>query len=105
MSIESTKPVSIVTGMNNLDLINAQQKQPTQATQPKHQVKASANVSLKQTTAIFASSTDDINIEKVAKIKQAIATGSLVINADKIADALIKYSLDDLTFEMDFEGE
>lgn len=44
-------------------------------------------------------------MEKIAKIKQAIEAGDLVINTAKIADALLKNSLEEITYEMDFEGE
>ena len=44
-------------------------------------------------------------MEKVNKIKHAIETGSLLVNTDKIADELIRHTMEYLTMEMDIEGE
>lgn len=105
MSIESTKPVLTITGTMNRDLINAQPKHPSQPLQAEHAVAVSTNVSLKETSSLLVSPTNDINMEKIAKIKQAIEAGDLVINTAKIADALLKNTLEEITYEMDYEGE
>ncbi|PXY94364.1 flagellar biosynthesis anti-sigma factor FlgM [Frischella perrara] len=104
MSIDSTKSVSTIAATLNCDLINAQQKQPTAQVKSKPCIEPSTNVSLNQTVSLL-SSTNDINMEKVNKIKHAIETGSLLVNTDKIADELIRHTMEYLTMEMDIEGE
>lgn len=97
MSIEATKSVTTIAGLLNHDVINEQQKSPRSSQQTENSLTSSANVTLSQNTLSLLQSThNDIDMEKVDNIKQAITEGKLVINTTKIADELIKQMIENI---------
>lgn len=97
MSIEATKSVTTIAGLLNRDVINEQQKSPRSSQQTENSLTSSANVTLsKNTLSLLQSTHNDIDMEKVDNIKQAITEGKLVINTTKIADELIKQMIENI---------
>ena len=97
MSIDATKLVTAVSGLLNRDLINGQNKETKASVQTSNSLNLNSNVKLSQNTiALLHSTENDIDISKIEKIKQAITNGNLVINPNKIADEMIKQTLEEI---------
>jgi flagellar biosynthesis anti-sigma factor FlgM len=95
MSIEATKKVTTVSGVPNRNLINKQNKKAKISTLQSSSLTFNSNVKLNQNTiAMLHSTENDIDINKIEKIKQAITEGKLVINPHKIADEIIKQTFE-----------
>lgn len=96
MSIDPTKSVITISKLLNRDLINEKQKSQTTLMSAKNS-NVGTSVSLSQATIkLLRSSDNDVDIEKVEQIKQAIASGKLVIDPHKIADELIEQMIQDM---------
>lgn len=96
MSIEATKSVTTIASLSNRNVISEQKKQASSAL-AKNNTNIGSNVSLSQKTmTLLQSSENDINLEKITQIKQAISDGKLVINSHKIADELINQILQNI---------
>ncbi|OCG17192.1 flagellar biosynthesis anti-sigma factor FlgM [Gilliamella sp. wkB292] len=97
MSIDATKLVTTISGLLSREVINEQQKNPKASVPEKHHSTTCADLRLSQhVMAQLQCSENDIDIEKIKTIKQAISNGSLVINPSKIADALIQQTIEDI---------
>lgn len=95
MSIEATKKVTTVSGVPNRNLINKQNKKTRVSALQSSSLTFNSNVKLNQNTiAMLHSTENDIDINKIEKIKQAITEGKLVINPHKIADEIIKQTFE-----------
>ncbi|MWP48999.1 MULTISPECIES: flagellar biosynthesis anti-sigma factor FlgM [unclassified Gilliamella] len=94
MSIDATKSVTTISGLLKRGVVNEQHKSETVSVQAKNSANVSTKVSITQHSMDLLHSTDqDIDIEKIEKIKQAITNGTLAIDTHKIADKLIKQLL------------
>lgn len=97
MSINATKSVTTISRLLNQDKINEQQRNQTTAAPARNNSNIGTNVSLSQNTmALLQTTENDINIEKIEQIKQAITDGTLEINCHKIADELIKQMIQEI---------
>lgn len=97
MSIEATKKVTTVSGLPNRNLINKQNKKAKVSALQSSSLTFNSNVKLNQNTiAMLHSTENDIDINKIEKIKQAITEGKLVINPHKIADEIIKQTFENI---------
>lgn len=97
MSIDATKKVTTVSGLPNRNLINKQNKRARVSAQQSSSLTFNSNVKLNQNTiAMLHSTENDIDINKIEKIKQAITEGKLVINPHKIADEIIKQTFENI---------
>lgn len=98
MSLNPTKAIGNIASVNNRELLNTQQKnQPTAAKTSNNNTPVSANVSLSPAASTLLSIQDhDVDMNKVEKIKQAIASGALTVDTQKIADKLIEQTAQDL---------
>lgn len=97
MSIEATKKVTTVSGLPNRNLINKQNKKTRVSAPQSSSLTFNSNVKLNQNTiAMLHSTENDIDINKIEKIKQAITEGKLVINPHKIADEIIKQTFENI---------
>lgn len=95
MSIEATKKVTTVSGLPNRNLINKQNKKAKVSALQSSSLTFNSNVKLNQNTiAMLHSTENDIDINKIEKIKQAITEGKLAINPHKIADEIIKQTFE-----------
>ena len=95
MSIEATKKVTTVSGVPNRNLINKQNKKAKISALQSSSLTFNSNVKLNQNTiAMLHSTENDIDINKIEKIKQAFTEGKLVINPHKIADEIIKQTFE-----------
>lgn len=95
MSIEATKKVTTVSGVPNRNLINKQNKKAKVSALQSSSLTFNSNVKLNSNTiAMLHSTENDIDINKIEKIKQAITEGKLVINPHKIADEIIKQTFE-----------
>ncbi|WP_294613675.1 flagellar biosynthesis anti-sigma factor FlgM [uncultured Gilliamella sp.] len=96
MSIDPTKSIIAISRLLNRDAINERQKSQTTSMSRKNNSSVGTNVSLSQGTMQLLQSTEnDIDIEKIEQIKQAITNGKLVIDPHKIADELIEQMIQD----------
>ena len=96
MSIDPTKSIIAISRLLNRDAINERQKSQTTSISRKNNSSVGTNVSLSQDTMQLLQSTEnDIDIEKIEQIKQAITNGKLVIDLHKIADELIEQMIQD----------
>ncbi|MCX8642648.1 flagellar biosynthesis anti-sigma factor FlgM [Gilliamella sp. B3791] len=97
MSIDATKLVTTISGLLSREVINEQQKNPKASVPEKNDSTTCTDLRLSQhVMAQLQCSENDIDIEKIKTIKQAISNGSLVINPSKIADALIQQTIEDI---------
>ena len=97
MSIDATKKVTTVSGLPNRNLINKQNKKAKVSALQSSSLTFNSNVKLNQNTiAMLHSTENDIDINKIEKIKQAITEGKLVINPHKIADEIIKQTFENI---------
>jgi len=97
MSIEATKKVTTVSGLPNRNLINKQNKKAKISALQSSSLTFNSNVKLNQNTiAMLHSTENDIDINKIEKIKQAITEGKLAINPHKIADEIIKQTFENI---------
>lgn len=89
MSVNQTKAISKIASPLNRDLINSQQNKQKLLNTPNNRF-ASANVTLSENAAqLLSPSQNSINEEKIENIKQALREGKLVVDVNKIANALI----------------
>lgn len=96
MSIDPTKSIIAIPRLLNRDVINEKQKNQTTSMSRKNNSTVATNVSLSEDTMQLLQSTEnDIDIEKIEQIKQAISNGKLIINPHKIADELIELMIQD----------
>ena len=96
MSIDPTKSIIAISRLLNRDAINERQKSQTTSMSRKNNSSVGTNVSLSQGTMQLLQSTEnDIDIEKIEQIKQAITNGKLVIDHHKISDELIEQMIQD----------
>lgn len=97
MSIDPTKSVITISRLLNPDLISEKQKKEPTSMSAKNNSNVATNVSLSQETMeLLRSSNNDVDIEKIEQIKQAIANGKLTIDPYKIADELIEQLIQDM---------
>lgn len=98
MTIERTSPVNPVTGVQPgsiRDQVSSQGGQNTQSRVEKNPSPHSASVTLSDSQALLLQpATEEINAERVEALKKAIRNGELVMDTDKIADALIRDALE-----------
>lgn len=89
MSVNQTEATPKIASLLNQDLINSpQNKQKLLNTS--HNRFASANVTLSENAAqLLSPPQSNINEEKIENIKRALREGKLVVDANKIANALI----------------
>ncbi|MDD9341380.1 flagellar biosynthesis anti-sigma factor FlgM [Providencia heimbachae] len=90
MAIEQTSAISALTQVTNRD--------PQDATAPMRDKKVSANEAIKESAfapselqkKLLQPQATDIDSAKVEKIKQAIKDGTLKMDAEKIADGILR---------------
>lgn len=92
MSIDPTNPVTKIGSSLNREMINPQTNKQKSLKFSKDSLE-SANVTLSEKATQLLSSDQDIDVEKVEKIKQAIREGKLAVDTTKIADAIINQAL------------
>ncbi|WP_291968683.1 flagellar biosynthesis anti-sigma factor FlgM [Candidatus Symbiopectobacterium sp.] len=93
MSIERTQPLKPVTQVQSRDASGATKQKRVQT--PTQSEVAGTQVKLSDAQArLMQPGTQDIDMNRVETLKQAIRDGSLQIDAGKIADALIKDTQD-----------
>lgn len=92
MSIDPTNPAAKIGTSLNRDIANPQNSKQKSLKSSKD-ASVSTNVTLSEKATQFLSSDQAIDIEKVARIKQAIHENKLVIDTSKIADAIINQAL------------
>lgn len=94
MSINSTRPVSSsqsVQSQETLDNLQTRKGKSTTASSDSEQTQVSLSAAQSQLTQ---STADDIDLDKVESLKQAIKNGELQIDVGKIADNLLALSSD-----------
>ncbi|SFU29056.1 flagellar biosynthesis anti-sigma factor FlgM [Xenorhabdus koppenhoeferi] len=98
MSIERTQPL--------LAMAALQQRNANKGTQSTHRTVAvaekSADTQVKLSEAqkkLVQPGGQDINIQKVQQLKEAIAKGTLAMDSGKIADALFSESLENMEYD------
>ncbi len=99
MSIERTNPLIPITAISQRNLNNegAQEARKTGNTQTKAMA---GDTSVKLSEAqkkLVQPSNQDINVEKVARLKAAIADGTLTMDSSKIAEALFREAAESIT--------
>lgn len=94
MSIDAAKSVTTISGLVGREAITEQQKNQTAVIPTKNYTNVSANVNLSQNVMTQLHATDnDIDVKKIARIKQTITNGTLVIDSQKITKELIQQVL------------
>ncbi|OSN07592.1 flagellar biosynthesis anti-sigma factor FlgM [Lonsdalea iberica] len=91
MSIDSTRPVSGVKSIQNTeaDLLHSTKSKSTSSSSAASTT-GQTQVSLSETqSSLMQPSSQDIDMEKVDTLKQAIKDGKLEVDVGKIADALL----------------
>lgn len=89
MSIDSTRPINPLAPVTGSEIGTAQpQKNKAAGSNSTSSEETQVNLSDAQ-ASLHQASSDDINVAKVAGIKQSIRNGDLKIDTGKIADALI----------------
>ncbi|WP_304163559.1 flagellar biosynthesis anti-sigma factor FlgM [Lonsdalea britannica] len=91
MSIDSTRPVSGVKSIQNTeaDLLHTTKSKSTSSGSAAGTT-SQTQVSLSETqSSLMQPSSQDIDMEKVDTLKQAIKDGKLEVDVGKIADALL----------------
>lgn len=98
MSIERTNPLIPINAISQRNLNEA--TQGARKSETPEQKTASGDTSVKLSEAqkrLVQPSNNDINVEKVARLKEAIANGTLTMDSSKIADALFREAAESLT--------
>ncbi|MBS0054526.1 flagellar biosynthesis anti-sigma factor FlgM [Yersinia sp. Marseille-Q3913] len=96
MSIERTQPLSPATKVQTREISDIAQQSRKPSAQTKTQV-SGTEVKLSDAQAkLMQPGSQDINVERVETLKQAIRSGQLTMDTGKIADALLKNVADDL---------
>ncbi|AJJ09357.1 flagellar biosynthesis anti-sigma factor FlgM [Yersinia rohdei] len=96
MSIDRTQPLLPVTQVQPRETSDIAQQARKPATQTKTQV-SGTEVKLSDAQAkLMQPGSEDINVERVETLKQAIRSGQLTMDTGKIADALLKNVADEL---------
>jgi len=89
MSVNQTEAIPKIASPLNRDLINSQQHKQKLLNTSNHRF-ASTNVTLSENAAqLLSPSQSNINEEKIENIKRALREGKLVVDVNKIANALI----------------
>ncbi|EMH9439600.1 anti-sigma-28 factor FlgM [Proteus mirabilis] len=98
MSIERTNPLIPITAISQRNLNEgAQEARKTGNTQTKAMA-GDASVKLSEAQKkLVQPSNQDINVEKVARLKAAIADGTLTMDSSKIAEALFREAAESIT--------
>ncbi|CNC15991.1 anti-sigma-28 factor FlgM [Yersinia pseudotuberculosis] len=95
-SIDRTQPLSPVTQVQARESHDVAQQTRQPATQTKTPV-SGTEVKLSDAQAkLMQPGSQDINVERVETLKQAIRSGQLTMDTGKIADALLKNVADEL---------
>ncbi len=98
MSIERTNPLIPITAISQRNLNEgAQEARKTGNTQTKAMA---GDTSVKLSEAqkkLVQPSNQDINVEKVARLKAAIADGTLTMDSSKIAEAIFREAAESIT--------
>ncbi|WP_192458724.1 flagellar biosynthesis anti-sigma factor FlgM [Musicola keenii] len=97
MSIDSTRPVSGVKSIQNKDsgLLQSTKGKSSSVTDNNETEQTQVSLSEAQ-SRLMQPSSQDIDLEKVESIKQAIKDGKLQIDVGKIADALLNEAQSDI---------
>lgn len=96
MSIERTQPLSPATKVQAREISDIAQQSRKPSTQTKTAV-SGTEVKLSDAQAkLMQPGSQDINVERVETLKQAIRSGQLTMDTGTIADALLKNVADDL---------
>lgn len=95
MSINGTRSVSPQQSLQNQEAIDSMQAKKAKSSSAATAASDEMQVSLSGTQAqLMQPGTQDIDLEKVDRLKQAIQAGELQIDVGKIADKLIGLSSD-----------
>lgn len=95
MSINGARPLSPQQSLQNQEAIDSMQAKKGKSSSAASAASDEVQVSLSGTQAqLMQPGTQDIDLEKVARLKQAIQAGELQIDVGKIADKLIGLSSD-----------
>lgn len=96
MSIERTQPLSPATKVQAREISDIAQQSRKPSAQTKTEV-SGTEVKLSDAQAkLMQPGSQDINVERVETLKQAIRSGQLTMDTGKIADALLKNVADEL---------
>ncbi|KMW75009.1 MULTISPECIES: flagellar biosynthesis anti-sigma factor FlgM [Photorhabdus] len=99
MSIERTHPLLAIAAVQQRPT-NESSAQGTRKTSGVTLQSSDAQVKLSEAqTKLVQPSSQDINIQKVQKLKEAIAQGTLKMNSGKIADALLKEAAENFQYD------
>ncbi|WJV60954.1 flagellar biosynthesis anti-sigma factor FlgM [Pectobacteriaceae bacterium CE70] len=97
MSIDSTRPVSGVNSIQSKETDHLQTSKSKSSTTSTSVESSQTQVSLSEAQSrLMQPSSQDIDMEKVENLKQAIKDGKLEVNVGKIADALINEAQSDI---------
>ncbi|WP_323834416.1 flagellar biosynthesis anti-sigma factor FlgM [Photorhabdus africana] len=98
MSIERTHPLLAIAAVQQRP--TNESAQGTRKTAGVTLQGSDAQVKLSEAqTKLVQPSSQDINIQKVQKLKEAIAQGTLKMNSGKIADALLKEAAENFQYD------
>ncbi|HCH49978.1 MAG TPA: anti-sigma-28 factor FlgM [Proteus sp.] len=98
MSIERTNPLLPINAVSQRNLNEG--AQGTRKSGTTEQKPAAGDTSVKLSEAqkkLVQPGNKDINVEKVARLKEAIANGTLTMDSGKIADALFREAAESIT--------
>ncbi|QTL38601.1 flagellar biosynthesis anti-sigma factor FlgM [Xenorhabdus budapestensis] len=95
MSIERTQPLLAIAALQQRNANESAQS--TRRTVAVAEKSADTQVRLSEAQKkLVQPSSQDINIQKVQQLKEAIAKGTLTMDSGKIADALLREALENL---------
>lgn len=99
MSIERTNPLHAVNAVSQRNVGEGTQG-ARKAETTEHQTTPSGDTTVRLSEAqkkLVQPGNNDINVEKVARLKAAIANGTLTMDSSKIADALFREAAESIT--------
>ncbi|OAT46169.1 flagellin biosynthesis negative regulator [Proteus hauseri ATCC 700826] len=98
MSIERTNPLLPINAVSQRNLNEGAQGTRKSGTTEQKQTAGDTSVKLSEAQKkLVQPGNKDINVEKVARLKEAIANGTLTMDSGKIADALFREAAESIT--------
>ncbi|MEQ4922428.1 flagellar biosynthesis anti-sigma factor FlgM [Proteus hauseri] len=98
MSIERTNPLLPINAVSQRNLNEGAQGTRKSGTSEQKATTGDTSVKLSEAQKkLVQPGNKDINVEKVARLKEAIANGTLTMDSGKIADALFREAAESIT--------